>query len=757
MSSKQYLYFLLSLTLLLGSLNSLAQDQKILVGSYNFDANSSDGSLTGLVVYDDKVFHDSGRSLKYIRTDANSYELIVQRFKISPNINYTASCWIKTTNMSANAKAIIAIETFDARGGYISGGYSEMGVTGNKDWTKLDLPNYKIPNNATSASMILYLSKGSTGTVWFDDLSIFYVKTRALDDCNLISPAYAGLVYENKVKDIEVRVQLANYPGQGVDNIKLKFDLINSQKTVVASNTQNDGSALRTGFLNSMDMTKGSYFIKVSALDNATQLVLDTLSFPLKKVNGIGEMPLSFLSNKGVLIREEKPFFPIGMYFSTLTNTDIDEFSNSDFNTIIPYNSVDITDATMTYLNNKGLKVLYSVKDYFYGLPEYVNCPDFVTSIASETVEVAKKVNQFKNSPALLGWYINDELPAQDFSDRILKHYNVIKANDINHPTYAVDYRLEQIPLQKSLTDVFGTDYYPIRGFTDDNYAQPGKATKIAKEKLVNRPVWTVVQVSNLDNYSFDSRGPSRAPNLTELRNMSWQSICEGSTGLFFYAWFEIKNDKRGASFSSLWNNSKIVASEIKNLVPILISTDPIPSVSPSTTDIWLNYTVKSYQNKTYIFSVNNTNVDGKTATFFVPNAKSVKDLNTGIVSNVSNEQVIIPNYGVLGVKLLEISNQEVTVTSNEMEIPDNSLFSIYPNPNKGDVNIVFDLLNKADYYLEVSNLLGQVVYEEFLPNFSGNLTKKINFSIGKLSGLYLFTLKNQERAITKKMVLNTH
>jgi len=115
----------------------------------------------------------------------------------------------------------------------------------------------------------------------------------------------------------------------------------------------------------------------------------------------------------------------------------------------------------MDYVSSKGLKLIYSVKDYYYGTSY---CPATITRVEDEVTEILKKVNLFKNHPALLGWYINDELPILSYGDRMESNYNAIVQTDYNHPVFEVDYRLTDTPSHMRVSDIYGTDNYPVQG-----------------------------------------------------------------------------------------------------------------------------------------------------------------------------------------------------------------------------------------------------------------------------------------------------
>mgnify|MGYP000450777125 FL=1 len=78
---------------------------------------------------------------------------------------------------------------------------------------------------------------------------------------------------------------------------------------------------------------------------------------------------------------------------------------------------------------------------------------------------------------------------------------------------------------------------------------------------------------------------------------------------------------------------------------------------------------------------------------------------------------------------------------------------NFYPNPNKGEFDISFNLKEKGDTKIEVIDLTGKVVFEDNLTDFSGAYKKHISM-IGQAKGLYILKIAQNNRVMTKKVVL---
>ena len=88
--------------------------------------------------------------------------------------------------------------------------------------------------------------------------------------------------------------------------------------------------------------------------------------------------------------------------------------------------------------------------------------------------------------------------------------------------------------------------------------------------------------------------------------------------------------------------------------------------------------------------------------------------------------------------------------------VDDNSIlngsFSIYPNPSKGVYNVKFNTSEKDNYTLEVRNMIGQVVYNETLSNFTGEYRNSLDLS-NLNTGVYTLTIKTNKGQEVRKLI----
>ena len=94
----------------------------------------------------------------------------------------------------------------------------------------------------------------------------------------------------------------------------------------------------------------------------------------------------------------------------------------------------------------------------------------------------------------------------------------------------------------------------------------------------------------------------------------------------------------------------------------------------------------------------------------------------------------------------------EFTVTS--VKSANNGIdLKAYPVPTKSDVTIAFNVVDKGQVNIQISNLLGQVVFSEQKANFIGFYTKKISLN-AFAGGMYVLNVTVGSKAYTRKILL---
>ena len=499
---------------------------------------------------DAAVARSGKASLKYVNRDPQRYVLCTQKVPVQPGWKCRVSAWIKTQDLAGDESGATICLEWQGKDGKWLGGVYPTGIKGTRDWTRVEAIT-RLPDDAASCHVACYVRQGMTGTAWFDDVELVRIADPPMQTV-LLSPNYRGRITAAGPQDALVRVRwnLVDYDlkpqeiqvaallgSRGKNALRHTPDLRRADREGCldlscrwpawsrASTTWRSGWKGRTA-RNSRPITIGwsacrKHFAAQCVIDEHRRLLVDG-----------------------------QPFFPIGMYWSSINAKDLEVYAQSKFNCLMPYGSP--TQQQMDLAQEHGLKVIYSIKDWYAG-SEY--CPESIRSEADEEPQVRARVRQFRDHPALLAWYLNDELP-QQYMPRLEAHQRWVAEEDPDHPTWVVLYQFREVAAYLKTFDVIGTDPYPIGRSPASMAAQWTAETFRQVERP--RPLWQVPQLHNWANYAKTDaeKKRGRTPTFDEVRSMAWQCICEGATGLVFYSWFDVRRNP-DVPFDVQWDGLK--------------------------------------------------------------------------------------------------------------------------------------------------------------------------------------------------------
>ncbi|MFA6101143.1 MAG: sugar-binding protein [Victivallaceae bacterium] len=148
-------------------------------------------------------------------------------------------------------------------------------------------------------------------------------------------------------------------------------------------------------------------------------------------------------------------------------------------------------------------------------------------------------VSEFRGHPAVLCWYLADEPDGSGIPpETVRKAYQIIKEVDPNHPVCVLV--MGAFISYRSTADVIMADKYPIL----DADSRPGNTVYSISKAGVNslktgQAFWMVPQF--FCNYPQEPW--KRCPTPAEATLMSFQAICGGARGLFYFSY--ARADKR--------------------------------------------------------------------------------------------------------------------------------------------------------------------------------------------------------------------
>jgi hypothetical protein len=577
--------------------------------------------------------------------------------KLEPGKQYEFGAWIRTENVTGSGGgATLCVQWWQEDGTFIGGDYPS-GVKGTSNgWKHVTGRTRKVPENAARMDLTLYLRKGCVGTAYWDDVSLTEYQpplmTLLLTDC-----------YRDRTDGGRARVSAAiNLDSYSLapESVSCVLDVRNPQGVMVVSVEPVSVSSEAADFVIDADaLAPGEYTLacRISAREGA---LTGSASGRLIRVETFPERK-SFIDSHGRLILDGEPFFPLGTYWGGVSPEQLAIYSDSAFNCLMPY--ARIPRETLDALQAAGIRVIYSVKDLYggrAGLKDEEEARAKITSIVSD----------LKDHPAIMAWYINDELPLSMF-DALKGHRDLLEELDPGRPTWVVLYQVGQVRSDIPTFDVIGTDPYPIPR------SPASKALSYTRETVAAsfgyRPVWMVPQIFNWASYKKDpeEKKKHRSPTLEEMRSMAWQCIAGGANGLVFYSWHDLwrmdKTVEQGGRalvrepFEERWKDVRTMAAEIGEHIPILLSVDtPLPLVSADgpTNVAWRLY---AYQGDTVLVAVNSADEPAQAAFTFGDD--------------------LLQAYASLGSRTLRLNDRTVLLEFAPLEA---RVIHITPAPNGG-------------------------------------------------------------------------
>ena len=522
-----------------------------------------------------------------------------QWVEVEPGRVYRVEGWVRTEGVEGNG-VCIDFSWHDAYGSRIGTAGTQPRVIGTTGWTKVSLEAFVPPAAARRCLLGTPVTGNTKGKAWFDDLRIVPVVLPPIG-------TFISSAYRNRAAEGPVTFHVA----------------LNAKREEIAAKGYHGRIVLATGRM-----------VPVPATEEDMKCTVDLASIPLGEskvafelLDGKGKVVAtkSFtftrtakpetkgvcIDARGITLIDGKPFFPLGMFLEGRASKErVDRYAKGPFNCLMSY--PEPTKAEMDYVASKGLKMIYTLKDCYVGLK---HAPKGVTNEAAEVAYISRRVAAFKDHPALLAWYNNDEL-GLDWLPRLTAHRDLFERLDPNHPTWVAHYMVEDIRSHLPSFDVIGSDPYPICQTGDPPISQVMEHTRITRKGVFGaRAMWQIPQVFDWGAYRVKDKDKTRPPTFEEMRNMAWQFMAEGANGLIFYSYDSWEKMKWRTSPEKMWESVCRIGAEVREKFPVFLSDEPAPKVSLMTADasarawrkdgeIWLLAVNPTYKPKVVEFSL---------------------------------------------------------------------------------------------------------------------------------------------------------
>ena len=519
--------------------------------------------------------------------------------------------------VDGDKECLVSIELRNRFGQNGAGSYAII-KPGKKNLFELSLGELAAFDASNVQEIMLYTSRPTSDfTITVDNFRLLPADKPPFAEFDLVYPNYRDMVFPNaKV----IRASVSVKP----DDYGLKLEQLEMRMTATAGKTIVSRKCEFTFGTVSIDIPTAALkvgAIKISAVivDKASGKVFATKKWSVRKITKAEQASLKvYIDENNNTIVDGKPFFPIGWYDSGPLD-HMAEICDSSFNCILNYGA-NMRPKTnilryLDLLNAKGKKFIYCMNDV-YPSSTYMDGKTW-EGISGNDKIVDAVVKAYKNHPAMLAWYLNDERP-RSLVPELREYYNTIRKADPSHPCYIVLCNMADLKYFADTTDVIGVDPYPI---PSSPLVAVGDDTELANKAVGNhKPVWVVPQ--GFAWYQFNSTNPDRAhiptdeelrtgraPNYEESRCMAYLAIANGAKGLVYFSYYNLRVLP---NYEELWSGLKKIAREVEVLSPVLLSPEDLGAVSCSPSDAKIHTKLKKLDGQLYLIAVNADNTPCK-------------------------------------------------------------------------------------------------------------------------------------------------
>ncbi|MEW5801959.1 MAG: carbohydrate binding domain-containing protein [bacterium] len=537
------------------------------------------------------VSHSGSKSLKVTYTSSSTYDLVGQPgISVTGGKSYLVGAWIKTQNVTGPGASIFIEWLHNSE--WLGGEWGFPKITGINEWKFISLPSVLAPETANKAILYLELARGSTGTAWYDDIIVDNSLAPLLSSF-ILRPNYAGKILPGAPSpEIEVEITL-NPGGYGLtlDQLNVTATLKDQiGDTIVQKNLNSLSSDTFTVSLDIPESTPAGKYALTIDLSAKTGDLLSQNAYSLDKLSNERFSHLtSYIDSDNRFILNGEPFFPIGIYMGDdyrVNYTRVDEVADSPFDTIMNY-AVNVGNpqqiaSYLDYLHSKNLNLIYSLKDY-------------IGNGQADLDTITQKVNAYQGYPAVISWYMNDE-KGLSYLPELEARYQKVRELDENHPVWSVHFQKGDLIGEAHTTDILGVDPYPIPSSPITLVSQMADWAKEAGRGY--RPLWLVPQIFDQSNYGR----PGRLPTPEEMRAMTYLATNHGAKGLIYYSYFDIRSKDY---YETQWAAVKKIASEIKTLRQVFLSTQKAADNDITCDNSSIDYKLMKMDTQYYLFAVN--------------------------------------------------------------------------------------------------------------------------------------------------------
>ncbi len=268
--------------------------------------------------------------------------------------------------------------------------------------------------------------------------------------------------------------------------------------------------------------------------------------------------------------------------------------------------------------------------------------------------DLAAELEARNDQGALFGWYTFDE-PGLDGTDKVLtgRMHEVLSTHDPDHPDMLVDAPMNDFALYVDDCAIFMVDPYP------SDWA-PLVYIKVVMEEAKaatggTKPIIGVSQAFSWDRY-HDIDDTEFHPDGLEMRNMTWQFIIHGASGLIPWNY---TGDYTIHAQPEIWASYLETVAEINELTRVVLSPNVNANLAARTAMPTLfDYVVKQDAGSSWVFTASTNDRVSTVSLDLSPLGEPacVVDYTTGEVFTTDGDGRVTIPYGPLQVRIIQIT-----------------------------------------------------------------------------------------------------
>ena len=284
-----------------------------------------------------------------------------------------------------------------------------------------------------------------------------------------------------------------------------------------------------------------------------------------------------FVKENGVVLKDGRPFMPIGfysgladagMYDLKSVECHLKRLHEAGFDTIMDYQTYSL----------KGER-----RDAFYALCEKyginVLADDFketdFPSFEKRMPAFRKLATELEKYPAIIGWYTMDESPESAVGplSSLRRMLNEVAPGRMVN-TCNINRAAPYLPT----ADIQGGDSYPVKKGSDGTLMDThGRVSKV--KACQPAAIWYAPQCYNWANRKLppeEYRKAGREPTMEEMLSVTLCMVQDGTTGFLFYAYFDLIECPVPEYREARWAAMVEIAKILRSLEPFIMSGEPI-------------------------------------------------------------------------------------------------------------------------------------------------------------------------------------